>query len=295
MIEITMFGATSVRACPTEQRGVGLAGVKPRRVLQILAAELGRPVTKDVLAEGLWDGRPPASYVASVESYVCVLRRSLSAMVGQSPLVTTHGAYLLDPELVRVDLVEARTLLTSLERASGERLVRGAEQVLERMQGDLLADEPFAEWARQIRRRFDDLLETVLTRAAEAATSAGQGARAVRLARTAAEHGPLSEPASRALMTAYRAVGSRPQALRVYADLRALMVEELGSEPSASTQALYLSLLEDECPGRSGGDRREVRTLVRLLRQALEAGVRPDPATRSWLAEVGQLAAGPSV
>ncbi len=291
MIDIRLFGATTVLTGPDQTRGIDLAGVKPRRILQMLAASLGSPVTKDMLAEGLWDGRPPASYVASVESYVCVLRRSLAGSGGRSPLVTANGGYLLDPELVRVDLVEVRGLLASLQQCSGAELVDGAEQALDLMPGDLLADEPFAAWAGDIRRRFDHLLEMAVTRAAETAVAAGDPVRAMRLASAVLERSRLSEPACRALMTAHRAVGGRAQALHAYAELRSVMLDELGVEPSGATRELYLSILDDAGVSQvHERDRLEMGTLVRLLRQALEAGVRPDPDTRSWLAEVGRAA-----
>ena len=151
MLHIDLFGTTRVHTVAGGARDVDVCGVKPRQILEMLAARLGSPVTKDVLAEGLWAGRPPASYVASVESYVCVLRRSLAAVPGR-PLVTTHGAYLLDPRLVRVDLVEARAGLAALESMSGQPLVEAAVRALDAITGEVLAEEPFADWAADVRR-----------------------------------------------------------------------------------------------------------------------------------------------
>ncbi len=295
MIDISVFGPTTVRLGGSDA-ATEPAGVKPKRILEILAVELGSPVSKDVLAERLWDGHPPASFLGSLESYVCVLRRWLAAGGGHgSPLVTTHRGYLLDPTRVHVDLADVRARLESLTHTGGRRLVTGAEQALERVTGDLLADEPYAAWAEQSRDELAELLEGTCARAAEVAAATGEAARGVRLARAAVHHGGLSEPAHRALMAAYRASGNRPQALMVYADLRARMIEEVGVEPSAATQALYLDLLDDEHPHRPAADRREMHALVRLLRQVLDAGVRPDTDTRAGLAEVAALVAGPSL
>jgi DNA-binding SARP family transcriptional activator len=290
MIEISLFGATEVTAGAGRRVPVPLTGVKPRQILAVLAAALGSPVSKDELAERLWDGRPPASYVASVESYVCVLRRSLPCRPEAPALLTTRRGYLLDPQLVRVDLVEVAHQLTSLERATGEALVAGAECALAEVSGTVLADEPYADWAATLRRRFEELVESVATQAAEECLARGDAGRAVRLARRAAEHGPFSEPACRALMRAYDAVGSRPQALQAYADLRSVMTEELGVEPSSATQGVYLAVLgQERSVQHRDADRLEVPTLVRLLVQAFEDGVRMDPATRSGLATLERL------
>jgi DNA-binding SARP family transcriptional activator len=290
MIEIGLFGATTVHTRTTTTSRVELAGVKPRKILQILALELGKPVTKDVLAERLWDGRPPASYIASIESYICLLRRSLGAVSDATPLVTVYGAYVLDPQHVRVDVLELQSDLSSLCTASGERLISGVEQIMERTTGGLLADEPFAEWADACRGSFYALFESVATRAAQSAAEAGDPARALRLARSVLQHSPLSEPAYRVVMDAHRRLGGRAQALSAYADLRSLMLDELGVEPSEGTRALYLTILADSersAPGEA--DRLEIHTLVRLLRQVLDAGGRPDPSTRSWFREMARI------
>ncbi|QWZ09449.1 winged helix-turn-helix domain-containing protein [Nocardioides panacis] len=294
MLQIDLFGTTKVHLVAGGPRDVDVCGVKPRQILEMLATRLGSPVTKDVLAEGLWAGRPPASYVASVESYVCVLRRSLAAVPGR-PLVTTHGAYLLDPRLVRVDLVEARAGLAALESMSGRSLVEAAARALDAVAGELLAEEPFADWAAEVRRRLDQLVDRAVTPAAETALAAGDPVRACRLARAVLDRNPLSEPACRVLMSAQCAVGAPALALGAFADLRRVMVEELGVEPSGATRDLYLSVLDRSAPSVTRDrDRREVGALVRLLRQALDAGADPDPASRSWLAELGLTLAAPS-
>ena len=287
MLHIDLFGTTTMHTDDGGFRSLEVSGVKPRQILEMLAARLGSPVTKDVLAEGLWGGRPPASYVASVESYVCVLRRSLAVVPGR-PLVTTHGAYLLDPRLVRVDLVEARAGLAGLESMSGGSLVQAAVRALDTITGDLLADEPFSDWAQDLRHKLDQLVDRAVTPAAETALAGGDPVSACRLARAVLDRNPLSEPACRVMMSAQCAVGAPALALGAFADLRRVMVEELGVEPSAVTRDLYLAVLDRPAPSVTRErDRREVGALVRLLRQALDAGADPDPAARSWLAELG--------
>jgi DNA-binding SARP family transcriptional activator len=286
MLTVNLFGPTRVRC---GRQAVALAGVKPRRLVQMLAADLGNPVAKDVLAETLWDGRPPKSYVASIESYACVVRRALAVEGGPTPLVTATGAYLLDPERVQVDLVEVRSGLEALRSAHGETLVAGAEEALRQMTGRLLAEEPFGTWADRIRERHDELTEIVVTEAAETALGTGQYARAMRLAQAVLQRSALSEPACRTLMRAYRGQGARAQALAAYADLRALMLDELGVEPCERTRELYLAILDDAGRDRPAErDGAELSTLVRLLRETLASGVRPDPLTRTGLAELGR-------
>lgn len=272
MIDVHLFGPLVVTGEGGRLTRSDLGGTKLPQLVQMLALELGSPLSKDLIAERLWDGRPPASYLATVESYVCVLRRRLG-LVGsrRGPLATTSRGYLLDADQVRVDVVEVRGLL----RAGGAHVT----QALDMMSGELLANEPFAAWAREARDAFDDLLVHSCTRAAHEANARGDFALAVLLAHEATEHGYLCEPAVRELMRALVGVGDRVQALRVYETLRTGMGEELGLAPETATQAQYLTVLRGGLAVTTteahASARDEISALLQLLRRALEAETSP--------------------
>ena len=264
MIDIKLFGPTVVSGAGNRLVATDLGGAKPRQILEMLALDLGTPVAKDQLSECLWDGRPPARYIATLESYVCLLRRRLGLVGGRrGPLATRNHGYLLDPEHVRVDVSSVRSLL------AGD--VGDVTLALDLMSGELLADEPYAAWAGAARESFDELLAEGCTAAAQAANELHQSALAVRLAREATRRTYCAEAPVRALMVALNANGERPQALQAYQTLRAAMLDELGLEPGSDTQDLYLSILRGNPAERDGQtDRDEVRTLLELLSRALE-------------------------
>jgi DNA-binding SARP family transcriptional activator len=276
MITINLFGPTSV---VTESGDVlssaDLGGIKPRQILELLAVSVGTPMAKDRLADLLWDGHPPKTYVATLESYVCVLRRSLGLTQGRrSLLATTSRGYLLDPAGVRVDLELARRLLSETATASPEVCVELAEQALTMTRGVLLASEPYAGWATGERDYLDQDLVAACGRAAEHATRLGMLDRAVRLANAATERDPLAEAPVRQLMRALWLSGQRFEALRVYAALRKAMLDELGTEPGRATHDLYLEILRDDAVATAGehaGGHSELRLLLGLLRQTLES------------------------
>jgi hypothetical protein len=138
--------------------GTALGGVKPRQLLEMLATELGNPLSKDLLAERLWEGKPPATYIATIESYVCVLR-SQHAHLGRAadgrPGHTTSG-YLLDPEQVCVDLVQVRGLCSHGGRGTG------APEAARPGVGRPARCQPVRSWARQERERLRRALAGVL-------------------------------------------------------------------------------------------------------------------------------------
>jgi DNA-binding SARP family transcriptional activator len=55
---------------------------------------------------------------------------------------------------------------------------------------------------------------------------------------------PFDEVACQMLMRAHAAAGNRAEALRVYARCRKLFRDELGSEPSDKTAAVFLDILK---------------------------------------------------
>lgn len=271
MISIKLFGSTTVKVDGQERTAADLGGTRPRQILEMLAVNLGSPVSKDRLADALWEGTPPATYRATVESYVCVLRRGLRIGGGRTAaLSTTHRGYVLDAARARVDLVEVRRLLRTASTGPRRQAVENALRGLAKITGELLVDEAYATWADRERESFARLLIQACTDAAAVATDDGDLDAAVRLARTATEQGVLVEAAWQALMTGLWRSGREAEALAVYADLRCRTLDELGVEPGRVSEALYLAILrqDDRQAARSNG--LEVSTLLRLLRQALD-------------------------
>src|SRR4051812_18044022 len=98
MMHVKLFGSTAVVIEDGAVAVTDLGGVKPRQILEILALSAGAPVPKDRLAELLWGGAPPKSYVGALERYVCVLRRRLGQGRGRGGGVgATSNRDLLGP------------------------------------------------------------------------------------------------------------------------------------------------------------------------------------------------------
>jgi DNA-binding SARP family transcriptional activator len=293
MLEISLLGQVTVRVDGrevTEVRG------KPRQVLAILALHAGTAVSKERLADLLWEGTPPTSYVSTLDSYVCVLRRQLGLAAGRtSQLATTHAGFRLDTSAdVRTDLALFRALARSTEDAGNADVVDRAEQAMALVSGELVADVPYAEWALAARESFRKEVVELCLRGAQRANALGESDRAQRLARAAVERDAVCEEAWRQLMLAHWFAGQRGAAIAAYGELREAMAECVGDEPGHDSQQLYLTILRDTSEvGVSPVEdqRSELRLLLRLLRQALDStpGVRA-PARDDALSEVAMLA-----
>src|SRR4051812_41720395 len=146
MIEISLLGLTKVEVDGVEIPEASLGG-RLRQVLEILALHAGKPVPKEVLADHIWEGSPPPTYVGTLESYVCVLRKRLGLVGGRrSALSTRDRGYVLEGPDVRVDVDVFRSLSGPAAARGRERVSRALE-ALDVARGPLLASEPYAAWA----------------------------------------------------------------------------------------------------------------------------------------------------
>ncbi len=107
--------------------------------------------------------------------------------------------------------------------------------------GELLSDEPYAEWADRARERLDALRqEARLVLARDRAKGAGRGAPDDVTAAWLAvlDHDPACEEAAAALIRGYLGAGRPEQAARVFERSRAAL-EELGLRISPSLERVY--------------------------------------------------------
>jgi DNA-binding SARP family transcriptional activator len=73
-MRVRVLGPLEVRA---GGRQVDIAGPLPRRLLALLVTRPGRFLTVGALIDGLWGDGPPAAALATLQSHVARLRRSL--------------------------------------------------------------------------------------------------------------------------------------------------------------------------------------------------------------------------
>nr|WP_297423525.1 BTAD domain-containing putative transcriptional regulator [uncultured Actinotalea sp.] len=231
----------------TELDARALGGVKPRQVLEILALHHGSPVSKARLADLLWPGRAPGENLATLESYVSVLRQRVGALGVPGPAVvrTTTAGYALCRDVVDVDLASFEGLVSRSQeegRSAADRcaLLRRAVAMA---QEPLLADECDAEWAEEARRVHARRRVDVLVVAAEATIDAGDPLAAVEMADEALGLDPHRERAWAVKVAALDAAGLQADALRAYDMCREILAAELGCTPGRRLQDAFVSLL----------------------------------------------------
>jgi DNA-binding SARP family transcriptional activator len=249
-IAVRLFGQLSLDDGARTLGPRDFGGCKPKQLFAQLLCAQGSPVSKDRLADGLWGERLPQNVDATLETYVSVLRRSLGER-GRDLVVTEQRAYRVALDLVSLDVLEFDGLV---ERAAGAG-TRAARAYLEQAlalaaRGELLADEPYSEWAAPLRYHYNGRVLSTLTAAADAALSLGDADAALANADAALARDRFHEAAHRARILALYMLGRQHEALQAYMTCRRVLDEELGLEPMPETRALQKAILAQTDPGR---------------------------------------------
>ena len=103
-LSLALLGPLSARLAGED---LNLGGRRQRAVVALLALARGRQVSTSALLDALWEGEPPPSGAASLQSYVSHLRRALEphrpARAPSRVLVSRGDGYALAAGAVEVD------------------------------------------------------------------------------------------------------------------------------------------------------------------------------------------------
>jgi DNA-binding SARP family transcriptional activator/pimeloyl-ACP methyl ester carboxylesterase len=225
-------------------------GRKPKQVLEILLVHLGQTVPKDRVADLLWGERLPSDPMRTLEAYVSGVRGRLhpDPEVARRMLRTEPGAYRFALDGAKVDLrVFDELTAKAAGSAAGERLVL-RRHALGLVRGELLADEPYADWLVPLRSLYRERWLQLLLDLAQDELAAGHPGTAVEHAERVIEAQPTRERAYRTLVLAYHAAGEQDRALDAYQRCRRTLDEQLGVRPLPQTERAWLAVLRQERP-----------------------------------------------
>ncbi|GHJ59643.1 hypothetical protein NOK12_21610 [Nocardioides sp. OK12] len=220
---------------------------KTMDLLRMLALHVERPVRVETIIERLWPDASRERGRGSLRTAVSEVRRLLG---DKDSVVRIHDSLVLTGVWVDVAAFEQIAARVRVMREQG-RPSEGAMAALDARdlyRDDLHAYDDDHSWVRSERERLRLVRQDLLTDAAECAVAIGCHREAATLAKAALHFEPTSEIAVRTLMTALSGLGDVAHALRVYADFRACLVDDLGVEPSHQTRGLHLRLLRGESP-----------------------------------------------
>ncbi len=268
IVQVRLLGTFGVSA------GGRTAAPWPRPSARRLCARVlvapGRRISRDLACEDLFPDLDPHAAARAVSKALSMARAAL-ADLGEDVLLADLTHIWASPT-ARID-AEAHDAALRAALAMGPGRERDDLLVAALAEdGELLADEPYADWALRPRERLDALRqEARLTLARDRAKGAGRAAAATQAWEACFEHDQASEEAAVALVLAYSAQGRRELAVRVY-ERCAAALDELGLRISPSLAEAFAAAATET--SRPVAPREELRTVSVLFAEvAAPAGL----------------------
>jgi predicted ATPase/DNA-binding SARP family transcriptional activator len=237
-------------------RPVRVGGHRVRALLILLALDANRVVPAYSLIARLWGDERPADAANALQSLVSRLRGALrQANLGDGVIESSPAGYRLAVRPDEVDAIafEAATRTGGQALAAGDAAgaARMLREALAAWRGPALADVADEEFAIAQAARLEELRGGATLDRIEADLLTGEpGLGLVGELRAVTAADPLAERPRALLMRALSAAGRQADALAVYHEVRGLLADRLGMDPSARLEQVYLQILRQE-PGDS--------------------------------------------
>ncbi|KES06222.1 hypothetical protein BU52_15935 [Streptomyces toyocaensis] len=272
MLKFNVLGPLEIRV-DNEKSSIP-RGPKVRQLLSLMVLRAGSVVPHRILVDELWGKNPPKTALSTVRTHVYHLRKILAQetdrVAGAHLIDTWSAGYVLRAVPEQVD---AETFLRLARK--GESLLHAGDvceasrvlsRALELWSGGVLTDVTCGPVLMQHVQHLQEMHMRVLQQRIEADMRLGRhGGLAAELRSLVVRH-PLNEWLHGQLITALYLSGRRGDALHAYQELRGILQEELGLDPSRAVQQIQQVIL-------SGGDESMLR----------------HPHNWRWGAAVGQL------
>ncbi|GAA2810528.1 AfsR/SARP family transcriptional regulator [Kribbella solani] len=214
-------------------RPVDVGSGKLSQLLALLLIEPNRPRRRDLLIDQLWNGAPPTSAVATLQSHVYRLRGLLTSD-GRSPVESLAGGYRLVVPAHGFDLAQFEELVRTGRKARESGATERAADTL-RQALDVWAGEAFAGVDLEVVQLHAAGLQSLRLQIVEECVAAelalGRQSDVIpELENLIGEHS-LRESLWALLLQALARSGRAAEALSRYGDLERVLDDELGVRP----------------------------------------------------------------
>ena len=231
-------------------RRVELPSGRGRSLLALLTLQAGQPIDAERLIDEIWGGDPPTTAATVVHGLVSRLRKVLEpGRTTKTPpqiLATVGTGYRLAVDADTVDANRFKRLLDEARKSSPETRSVKLSTALSLWRGPALADfiyEPFAQ--RAITVLEESRIEAIEDRF-EADLALGRAAELVADLQEFTTIYPFRERLRGFLMVALYRAGRQTEALDVYRETRALLLEEMALEPGPALRELEAAILRQD-------------------------------------------------
>ncbi len=249
-------------------RPVEIGAAKERALLAELVLHANQIVSRERLIEVVWGDNPPATAAGTLNTYVSHLRSALEP--GRAPrsqpnlVLTREPGYLLAVDPERVDALRFERLAGEGRRAlaAGDATTAAVtlRESLSLWRGGALADFVYEPFAQAEATRLEELRLATLEQRVDADLALGRHHDLVAELRRLVDEHPLRERLWGQLMLALYRSGRQSEALRAYGELRKVLAEELGIDPSPALRRLEDDMLQQRLDLEAPADPAPVAT-----------------------------------
>jgi DNA-binding SARP family transcriptional activator len=226
-----------------------IGAAKQRALLAVLLINANRAVAADQLVAELWGERPPASAAGLLAGYVWRIRRSIGDHNGRTLATRAPGYQLVVPPGA-ADIHDYERLVATGRRdlAAGDLAggVASLTDALNLWRGAPLADVPLVPSVLAETARLEEARLAVVEARIEAEVGLGRHESLLAELKQLVSQFPLRERLHAHLMVALYRTGQQAEALGAYRDLRRLLIDELGIEPSQPLRELQSRILRED-------------------------------------------------
>lgn len=219
-----------------------------RRAFAYLVCSRWAGATSEQLASAVWPADPPPAWRPAVAALISKLRQLFATrLAGALSISSDYGVYRmhvpsdawidLDAAVVAAERGVAARRGDNLEDSWANATIAASISQRTFLPGDEGA------WIELTREKLRQTRISALDCLLHVELQAGMPEDAVRSAEDLVKLDPYRDQAYIGLMRALSAVGNPSRAIAVYHQLRHLLADELGIDPSQDAEALYLDIL----------------------------------------------------
>ncbi len=240
VVEVRVLGDVEAWS---EDRRIEIGHARQQCVLAVLVVEVNRTVTADQLLERAWSGHPPRRGRQVLRTYLSRLRTSLAPaglVIERRPT-----GYVLPADQDVVDVHRFRRLIAHARTADDEQAIGLFDEALALWRG-----EPFAgldtPWLAAVRTGLERERTAARLDRVDVALRCGRHAEVLPELFTLTDLDALDERVAAQLMLALHRAGRTADALAHYRQLRAQLVEQLGTEAGIALRELHQRILDTD-------------------------------------------------
>ena len=216
--------------------------VKVKELFAYFFMHLNHSIQRDMLIETLWPDVDYQRAKIQLHTAMSYLRKLLDELGHSNAITFSSGSYTLKLEGFESDIHQLEAISKNEHVITSDNLGL-IEKVIQQYDGDYMEDSDY-EWAttkaQEIRQKLLNLLQ-MLVDYFDRQQNVHQKQKYLQ---QLVALNPYSEHATQQLMQHYVAIGNRGEAVRVYHEIKSILIEDLGILPDQSTTQLYDSILQ---------------------------------------------------